>query len=242
MTHFLASVRSYAEAELVLASGADIVDLKDPDRGALGAVEPEVIRACVEGIGGRKPVSATVGDLPMVPATVADAVAATAALGVDVVKLGILPGGDPWGCMDALRGLTLRADLMLVFFADALPNVDPIKAAAASGARGVMLDTVGKAHGALPDHMPLPAIGCFVDRARDAGLLVGVAGSLRARHVRPLLQLRPDVIGFRGALCEQGARGRNLDALACAEIGGLIATVGEASEGPFEARATSAMC
>ena len=155
MTHFLASVRSAAEAELVLAAGADIVDLKEPDAGALGAVVPTVIRECLQSIGGRKPVSATVGDLPMVPKAVADAVAATAGLGVDTVKLGMLADGDPWGCFDALRTLNLPADLVLVFFADVPMDMDTVEAARASGAVGVMLDTAGKNSGSLTDHMPV---------------------------------------------------------------------------------------
>lgn len=242
MTYFLASVRSRAEAELVLASGADIVDLKDPGQGALGAVAPGVIRDCLAAIGGRKAVSATVGDVPMHPDTVAGAVAATADLGVDIVKLGIMPGGDPLGCFELLAGLNLRAGLVLVFFADSLPDFDPVKAAAGSGASGVMLDTMGKKTGSLPDHMPLPAIARFVDRTRDAGLQAGVAGSLRADHLQPLLALSPDVIGFRGALCEQGVRGRELDPKACAEIGALIAANRSLPEARFEARASSAMC
>ena len=113
MTHFLASVRCAAEAELVLAAGADIIDLKEPDMGALGAVAPSVIRACLKAVAGRKPVSATVGDLPMMPDTIVDAVMTTAGLGVDTVKLGIQPSGDARGCFDALDGLSLPADLVL---------------------------------------------------------------------------------------------------------------------------------
>lgn len=242
MTQFLASVRCAAEAELVLAAGADIVDLKEPDAGALGAVAPHAIRECLATIGGRKPVSATVGDLPMDPATVADSVAATAGLGVDTVKLGIVPGGDPWGCFEALRALTLPTDLVLVFFADLPARMDPIEAAKASGAGGVMLDTAGKEGGSLTDHVPHVEIARFVDRAHGAGLQVGLAGSLRAHHVGPLLALRPDVIGFRGALCQEGARGLGLDPKACADIGRLVAAGREAPEARFKARAASTVC
>ena len=119
---------------------------------------------------------------------------------------------------------------------------NPVEAARASGATGVMLDTAGKGGGSLTDHRTLAEIGHFVARARNSGLQVGLAGSLRARHVQPLLRLQPDVIGFRGALCEHGARGLGLDAKACAEIGRLVAAGPEASESRFEARAASAMC
>ena len=242
MTHFLASVRNRAEAETVLAAGADIVDLKEPGKGALGAVTPGDILDCLAAVGGRKPVSATVGDLPMVPQIVAEAVAATAELGVDNVKLGITPGGDPFTCFETLRDLGLRTGLILVFFADEMPRFDPIDAAMVCGADGVMLDTAGKGNGALPDHMTLNAIGRFIDRAHDAGLRAGVAGSLRAAHVKPLLGLRPDVIGFRGGLCRGGARGENIDPQACARIGALVASSREDADMRFEERSASTMC
>src|SRR5712691_8352699 len=50
MTKFLASVRDVSEAEIALAAGADIIDLKEPARGALGAVEPAIIAAAVRRI------------------------------------------------------------------------------------------------------------------------------------------------------------------------------------------------
>ena len=61
MTLMLASVTGPEEAETAIAGGADIIDLKDPARGALGAVEPEVVRRSVAAIGGRRLVSAVAG-------------------------------------------------------------------------------------------------------------------------------------------------------------------------------------
>lgn len=222
MTLFLASVRDPIEAELVLAAGADIVDLKEPARGALGAAAPDVIGACIEKVRGRSRVSATVGDLPMVPDTVVQAVSDMARLGVDDVKLGISPGGDPQSCFARLGALDLTARLILVVFADAMPAFEPVAAARVAGASGVMLDTAGKGEGSLTDHMTLGAIGDFVERARRAGLTAGVAGSLRASHIPPLLAVEPDVIGFRGALCNGGLRNQNVDPEACRRVRRLI--------------------
>ena len=50
MTGFLASVTSAAEAEIVLAAGADIIDLKDPHSGALGALPSPVTREAVRAV------------------------------------------------------------------------------------------------------------------------------------------------------------------------------------------------
>lgn len=222
MTRFLASVRDDAEAAVVLAAGADIIDLKEPAEGALGAVSPETVRACVTRISGRKPVSATVGDLPMVPHLVTEAVTATASLGVDDVKLGVRSNGDPGGCFARLAEANHSAGLILVFFADAMPGFDPVGAAKAARARGVMLDTAEKASGALTEHMAIDTIAGFVAAGRHAGLMVGLAGSLRASHLRPLLALEPDVVGVRGALCRQGDRSHRLDPAACRRIRSLI--------------------
>ena len=189
MTRFLASVRDAEEAQAVLAAGADIVDLKDPAKGALGAVELPVIKTCVAAVAGRVAVSATVGDLPMDEDRLHDAVHATAACGVDDVKLGIQRSGDPHACFARLRKSPPRAGLILVFFADAMPDFDPVAAAIDAGARGLMLDTAGKQAGSLLDHMAIGDIAGFVEDGRRKGLMVGVAGALRANHVAPLLAL-----------------------------------------------------
>jgi uncharacterized protein (UPF0264 family) len=242
MTRFLASVRDIAEAELALAAGADILDLKDPGKGALGAVDRQTIRTCVAQIAGRAPVSATVGDRPMEARIVSDAVAATASCGVDDVKLGVMPGGDPDGCFAGIRERNLRAGLILVFFADAMPAVDPIEAATAACARGVMLDTAGKGEGTLLDFMALDDIAHFVDAGRRAGLMVGVAGSLGPAHVAPLLALRPDVMGFRGALCREGLRDKGLDAVACGRIRALLPVSPQRPEAQLREPHAAAVC
>jgi uncharacterized protein (UPF0264 family) len=222
MTRFLVSVRDAAEAEAALASGADIIDLKDPARGALGALTPEVIASCVAAVAGRAELSATVGDLPMEPETVRSAVLATAATGVDYVKLGLFPGGDPQACLGLLAEEAGGLRLILVVFADAPPAFDAIAAASLIGASGVMLDTARKDGSSLLDRLALDRLADFVSSARGEGLLVGLAGSLKAAHVPALLALKPDLLGFRGALCRDGARGSALDTSACAAIRALI--------------------
>jgi uncharacterized protein (UPF0264 family) len=241
-TRFLASVRDAEEAQIVLDARADIVDLKDPSKGALGAVNRATIEACVSMVGGRVPVSATVGDLPMEPKIVAEAVRATAACGVDDVKLGVLPGGDPQACLALLRAERLRAGIILVFFADAMPAFDPIAAAVGMGARGVMLDTAGKQAGSLLDHMAIADIARFVHAGRREGLIVGVAGALRGAHVAPLLALAPDVIGFRGALCHGARRSAQLDPIACHRIRGLIPAGTGQAEGEMREPRAAALC
>jgi (5-formylfuran-3-yl)methyl phosphate synthase len=222
VTLFLASVRDGREAEMALGAGADIIDLKDPHNGALGALDPETLDACVSCVAGRAPVSATIGDLPLLQReTVGKAVLATAAAGVDYVKLGLFPG-DGESSLDSLHAEARHVRLILVLFADALPDFDAVAAASRIGAEGVMLDTLGKAAGSVLEHASLDALAGFVAGAKAKGLIVGLAGSLRANHVPELLALAPDLLGFRGALCHGGARAQSLDPVACAAIRALI--------------------
>lgn len=218
MTALLASVMSAEEAELAVQAAVDIVDLKDPRFGALGALAPAEVRKAVQRVAGSRPVSATIGDLEMRPEIVAEAVQRTGALGVDFVKIGLFPGGDPEACIAALaddvaKGLRLVA----VLFADRTPDFGFVECLAAHGFVGVMLDTAGKAGGGLRRHLSEADLAAFVARARGAGLFSGLAGSLALSDIPPLLGLGADYLGFRGALTA-GGRDAALDPAALAAV------------------------
>jgi hypothetical protein len=85
MTGLLVSVRNVTEAQVALAGGADIIDVKEPSRGALGPADPSVWREIVAEIAGRAPVSAALGEL----ATEAIERLAAAAAGLAFVKIGL---------------------------------------------------------------------------------------------------------------------------------------------------------
>src|SRR5262249_12529444 len=70
----------------------------------------------------------------------------------------------------------------------------------------VMVDTAIKDGTTLFDVMSFDEIRRFVQQARDCGLQVALAGSLKETHLPQLAQLAPDIIGVRGAVCAQGDR------------------------------------
>jgi len=205
MTAFLASVTSAAEAEMVLAAGADIIDLKDPQTGALGALPAPLIAEAVRAVVRRRIVSATAGDLPMQPRLVADATASIADLGVDIVKVGIFPGGDPLACIATLAREAARGTrLVAVLFADQAPDFALIDRLQDAGFIGAMLDTADKRAGGLRRHLGDKALAEFVLRVSRQGMLTGLAGSLGLADIAPLARHAPDYLGFRGALCKDG--------------------------------------
>lgn len=214
---FLASVTSVTEARLAAANGADIIDCKDPASGALGALPLAVVRAIAAAA--TAPVSATVGDLTPDPDTISAAVSAMAATGVDYFKVGFFPGGDAAATIEALGCLPLGpVRLVGLLLADKNPDFLLIEHMASAGFAGVMLDTAGKAAGALPDVLAGQDLQGFVDRAHSSGLLAGLAGALRLRHIPALAALQPDILGFRGALCRDLARSGEIDASAVCAV------------------------
>ena len=222
-TFFLASVRSVEEALLCVRAGADVIDCKDPDQGALGALPTDVVRAIRHALPDNVTVSATVGDLVPDTTAMASAVAAMAATGVDYVKIGIFPGGDAKGMLKALApGIFHKARLVGLLLADRDPDFSLIDDMAEVGFAAVMLDTAVKSGGALPDVMDGARLQSFVTAAQRAGMLAGLAGSLRLKHIAPLLTLKPNLLGFRGALCSAGDRRGVLDRAAISQVRAAI--------------------
>lgn len=209
MTAFMASVRNVAEARLALAGGADIIDIKEPAHGALGAVPHSEAAEIVRTVAGRVPTSTTIGDMPLHPRDVGAAIRAAAECGVSVVKVGLFPG-DLAGCLAVFKELSGKVRLAAVVFADASIEEDTarlLNGLAHAGISGVIIDTAGKASGGLLDHWPVSHIAETIVEAHRLGLFIGLAGSLQLSDIAALLPATPDILGFRGALCEAGRTG-----------------------------------
>ena len=217
MSRVLASVRSLDEARQVLAAGVDIIDLKEPDAGALGAVPGAVMRAVVAEVAGRLPVSATIGDITDADDAI-KAVARTAASGVDIVKIGLFAGLDPRELIPRLAPLAREQRLVAVLFAEQGSQIEYLPRLAEAGFYGAMLDTSDKRIGGLRRQLADVELAAFLALARQHGLLSGLAGSLGLADIEPLCRLEPDYLGFRGALCAAGRRRDSLDERALARV------------------------
>jgi uncharacterized protein (UPF0264 family) len=236
VTGFLASVRSAREATLAVARGANIIDAKEPASGALGAVDAATLRAIVDEVAGRCPVSATIGDLALEPDAVRRAVEATRSCGADIVKIGLFPGElEP--TLAALAQLARRGlRLVAVAFADRAPDLPALIAACAEcGFYGVMLDTAEKQGGRLTAHLAPAELAGFVQDARRHGLVTGLAGSLSIDDVPVLAPLGADYLGFRSALTAKGRAGE-LDADA---VGAVRRAIDAAAQSGCPARSSA---
>src|SRR5437899_8945496 len=83
----LVSVADPSEARAALEGGADVIDAKQPRRGALAPVRPDVLAAIRQVVGAARPVSAALGDARD-EAAIERAAGVATGLGVAFVKVG----------------------------------------------------------------------------------------------------------------------------------------------------------
>ncbi|WP_428936143.1 (5-formylfuran-3-yl)methyl phosphate synthase [Streptomyces sp. ACT015] len=209
------------------AEHLDIVDVKKPDEGSLGANFPWVIRAVRDAVPAEKPVSATVGDVPYKPGTVAQAALGAVVSGATYIKVGLYGCTTPEQAVEVMRAVVRavkdhRPEALVVAsgYADAhrIGCVNPLALpdiAHRSGADAAMLDTAVKDGTRLFDHVPPDVCAEFVRLTHAYGLRAALAGSVKARDLGELTRMGTDIVGVRGAVCEGGDRdaGRIVPAL-----------------------------
>ncbi len=230
----LVSVVSAEEARRALAGGADIIDVKDPAEGALGAPSPRVLSEVVRVVGGAAPVSVALGDLPNLPHTAALAARGAAVSGADYVKVGLrgVRGVDDAAALmravaDAVNVGGHRVSVIAAAYAEA-DELDPPAFAPAclpalvdrTGISGVLVDTFLKDGRGLYGWLSESTLTDLIVRTRAAGGSFAVAGQLTRGDLR---RVAADVVGVRSAVCRGGDRAAELDgdlvAAAAAELG-----------------------
>ena len=210
LPRLLVSVRDPAEAEAARLAGADLIDAKDPERGALGALDPACVREIVARVAGEAVTSAVADPSPT-------ALAAMAATGVDWVKTGLDAKSRRDPAAFAALADAAGGRLIAVLFAEDGPAAALVPALAQAGFAGAMIDTAGKGGARLPDLIPPADLAAFTRGCRSHGLMSGLAGSLRVIDIAPLAEYAPDYLGFRGGLCREFDRRNGLDPLRIAE-------------------------
>ncbi len=206
----LVSVRDPAEAEAALLAGADLIDAKDPERGALGALDPTTVAAIMGRLRGAPVQTSAVADS-------ADGLTAMARTGAHWVKHGV--GRALWRDPAALARIAgaVPGRVIAVLFAEDEPDAGLVPTLAGAGFSGAMIDTAGKAGVRLPDLVGADDLAAFVAACRGRGLLCGLAGSLRIGDIAALSAAGPDYLGFRGGLCRGYDRTNGIDPLRVAE-------------------------
>ncbi|MGK7345807.1 MAG: (5-formylfuran-3-yl)methyl phosphate synthase [Candidatus Nitrospinota bacterium M3_3B_026] len=215
---FIASVISAKEAEVVLEI-ADVLDVKDPSKGALGAADPQIV-ADVRAVAPDLKISAALGEAEGRGRGAAALAAAMAEAGADIVKISVACA-EPKRALSTLlevrKALSYGASLVAVTYADSpsglfIKPFDLPFLASAAGADGVMIDTKVKDGSCLLDHVTEYDLARIVSEARELGLFTAFGGSLGAGSVPAAARAGADYIGFRSAIASAGRAGEGIDA------------------------------
>jgi len=212
-TRLLVSVRNASEARAALAGGADLIDIKEPWRGSLGAADPRVWNDVARAIGDRRPLSVALGEF------MDDNVLSLAARvsGVQYAKVGLsgARGRADWRARwrMVIRHLPPGIEPVAVIYADWQRALSPaphdvLCQASDIGCRNVLVDTFSKRGGGLFQVFSDYQLRQLIERVRHRQLGLVLAGSLNESDFPRVLALRPDWIAVRGAACWGGRRGK----------------------------------
>jgi uncharacterized protein (UPF0264 family) len=212
----LVSVRDSREAVAALAGGAHVIDVKEPNRGSLGAADIETIAAVVRAVNGRAPVTAAAGELidliERAPRPMPDA--------ISLFKIGLancraLPDWQShW--LKVINAMWPRQyapkHAVAVAYADwqsanAPDPRDVLRAAVDTGCPALLIDTWNKSAGALFDLWPAVELASFTETVKSQGLKLVLAGSLVGESFSAAAKLCPDLLAVRTAACDSGRAG-----------------------------------
>jgi len=223
------------EALESIEGGADIVDVKNPKEGSLGANFPWVISEIRKMTPDDMLVSATLGDVPYKPGTVSLAAMGALTSGADYIKVGLYGTSNYDEALEVMTNVvkTVKSNnpnaiVVASGYGDAhkvgaVSPWDIPKIAKESGSDLAMLDTAVKDGKTLFDYLDINDLEKFVKEIHSYGLKSALAGSIKKEQLKSLHDIGCDVVGVRGAACTGGDRNNGkISRIAVAELKELV--------------------
>jgi uncharacterized protein (UPF0264 family) len=189
---------------------ADIIDVKKPSEGSLGANFPWVIKEIKSFA--QKPVSAAIGDFTYKPGGASLAAYGAACAGADYIKIGLAFDGVMrardmiTAVVKAVKDEFPEKNVVIAAYSDykrmgTISPYDMAPIAAELGADIAMVDTGIKDSKSTFEFMNEAELASFTARNTDLGLKTALAGSFRFEDITILKRINPDIIGVRGMVC-----------------------------------------
>tara|TARA_Y100000590_G_scaffold428476_1_gene539828 strand:+ start:6767 stop:7444 length:678 start_codon:yes stop_codon:yes gene_type:complete len=207
-TKILTSIKSLSEINLVLKKKVDIIDFKDPASGSLGDLPTKKINFFLKYIPSTQLTSATIGDIKDLEEIKKKTIMLSKTK-VDFIKIGFFFNENKIKSLVNLKKLA-KKKIIAVLFADNKPNLKVIKEIKKIKFDGILIDTENKKNGNLRNYLSKNRIKNFINASKKQNLSIGLAGSLNIKDINPLIELGPDYLGFRGAMCEKNKRKENI--------------------------------
>jgi uncharacterized protein (UPF0264 family) len=208
----LVSPINVEEAKIARLGGADILDVKNPKEGSLGANFPWMIKA-VKKVAGSVPVSATIGDFSYKPGTASLAALGAAVAGAEYIKVGLYDIQSKEHTMHMLlnivrsvKGFDKNKKVVASGYSDyqRINSISPLelpKVGAIAGVDVVMMDTGIKDGRSTLEFLTEQELMQFMSSAKSYGLKTAIAGTIKFEDIPALRRISPDIVGVRGCVC-----------------------------------------
>ncbi|NQE46756.1 (5-formylfuran-3-yl)methyl phosphate synthase [ANME-1 cluster archaeon GoMg2] len=212
----LVSPKDIEEAKAVISGNADIVDVKNPKEGSLGANFPWVIKSIkqlVEEKGNGMKMSAAIGDFDYKPGTASLAALGAAASGAEYIKIGLHKIKTREEAIDLLTGVVKAVKdfdptkkVVSAFYADykRINSISPFEIVEIGKEVDIdvaMVDTGIKDGRTTLEFMSEDELKSFVSESKSLGLVTALAGALKFEDIPVIKAINPDILGVRGMVC-----------------------------------------
>jgi uncharacterized protein (UPF0264 family) len=216
----LVSVRNVEEAQIALRSGVDLIDLKEPEKAAMGMVDLSVVSLIKNALPSNLSLSMACGELcdaPKQPDFLPN--------GMSFYKFGLSNCKTTGSWVDNL--LLLKEQVLLlnksafvvpVLYGDYL-KADSSKPFALlellfeHSFFAIMIDTWGKDGSSVLDWITIDELLQIQNKCDVHNVKFALAGSLNLERVTWLIRkgIKPAWFGFRGAVCKGHSRNKTID-------------------------------
>ena len=213
--NILISFRSIDEVSEECLKYVDILDLKDPDKGAIGSWEIKNLKKIVHKFGNKIKISATLGDEDKVN-KILNKLNLFDSLKLDYIKFGIFTNEieQLTFLLNSIKKRKFKTELVPVIFVENkfLRNfvAENIKEFKKFGYNFLLLDTYSKNIGNIFEICSEDYLKILLNQSLLNNLSIGLAGKLNLSNISQLVELQPKIVGFRSAVCVDENRKKKL--------------------------------
>ncbi len=215
-TNLLISLRKLDELSEEIINEVDILDLKDPLNGSIGAWDLQDIKKVICRFKKQIEISATLGDI-FINDKFLIKLKQFDKLNLDYIKFGLLSMNIK-NLFDKIKFLgerQFKTKLVCVVFVDICNHFNLVYKKLdlfdECGIKYIMLDTYDKNNGDLLSFCNISKLDKFISKCKKFDIKIGLAGSLKETHIPLMMKLKPNILGFRSAICKFNKRMSEVD-------------------------------
>ena len=222
----LISVKNIEEIKKIYEY-ANIVDLKNPSDGALGAWKIQQVSKAIKIYKNKICFSATLGNIKNND-IILKKLLKFDNLGLDYIKIGMFHNSISQfeEFLNLLKYTKIKTKLVAVFFAENKKLISYVKRNMSiflnSKLSILLIDTFNKRSKGLLEIYKLEFLNSFILLAKKKNIRIGLSGRIRKDQIFELLELNPSIIGIRSAVCDKFKREQMISAKLAGEIRALF--------------------